>query len=100
MLTGILVPGRAYSTEATLFDIAEFVLTARGDRVERVTWTVPEGLLEAGPEPFVRAHVAAALQRSCGDDPEARPVLVAKSLGSQAAAMAAVRKLPAIWLTP
>ncbi|MEU4689017.1 alpha/beta hydrolase [Actinoplanes sp. NPDC023714] len=100
MLTGILVPGRAYDTEAPLFDIADFVLTARGHRIERIGWTVPPALLEIGPEPFVRAHVTAALHTARADAPSARPVLIAKSLGSYAAALAAEQRLPAIWLTP
>ncbi|WP_183227593.1 alpha/beta hydrolase [Actinoplanes campanulatus] len=95
MITGILVPGRGYTTRGTLFDLADGILTARGDEVLEVTWTVPDGLLQIGPEPFVRAHVAAALHRAAS-----APVLIAKSLGSHAAALAAERGIPAVWLTP
>ncbi|BBH69217.1 hypothetical protein ACTI_59020 [Actinoplanes sp. OR16] len=100
MLTGILVPGRLYGTSATLFDIADVVLTARGDRIEPISWTVPSSLYDIDPEPFVRVHVQAALHKARTEDPGARPVLIAKSLGSRAAALAAEQRLPAIWLTP
>ncbi|MEV0902295.1 alpha/beta hydrolase [Actinoplanes sp. NPDC049802] len=95
MITGILVPGRGYTTQGPLFDLADGILTTRGDEVLEVSWTVPQGLLQIGPEPFVRAHVAAALHRAA-----ATPVLIAKSLGSHAAALAAERGIPAVWLTP
>ncbi|GAA0475120.1 hypothetical protein Aca07nite_83800 [Actinoplanes capillaceus] len=95
MISGILVPGRGYTIDGTLFDLADAILTARGDEVVPVSWTPPEGLFQVGPEPFVRVHVAAALHRA-----SARPVLIAKSLGTYAAALAAERELPVVWLTP
>ena len=62
-----------------------------------MSWEVPEGLFRSGcVEGFVRAHVAAALYRSPSD----RPVIIAKSLGTYAAAFAAEHELPSIWLTP
>jgi hypothetical protein len=96
-LTGILVPGRLYTTAGTLFDLADHILTGHGDAVEHITWLAPDGLLDVDPEPFVRVHTEAALHRI---DPGTRPVLIAKSLGTRAAALAAERSLPAIWLTP
>jgi hypothetical protein len=68
--------------------------------VETINWTVPDGLLDIGPEPFARAHVTAALHLLTGAAPAARPVIVAKSLGTYCAKLAAERHLPAIWLTP
>jgi hypothetical protein len=68
--------------------------------VETIHWSVPDGLLDIGPEPFVRAHMAAALQRLSVAARTATPVIIAKSLGTYAAALAAERQLPAIWLTP
>jgi hypothetical protein len=56
--------------------------------------------LDIGPEPFVRAYVAAALHRLSVAARTATPVIIAKSLGTYAAALAAERKVPAIWLTP
>ncbi len=96
-LTAILIPGRLYTTAGTLFDLADHALTGRGDAVAHVSWLAPDGLLDIDPEPFVRVHAAAALHRI---DPATRPVLIAKSLGTRAAAFAAERAMPAIWLTP
>jgi hypothetical protein len=100
MIAGVLVPGRGYGVQGPLFDLADEALRDLGAAVEAITWTVPDGLLSIGPEPFVRAHVAAALHRLTTAAPTARPVLIAKSLGSHAAGLAAERELPAVWLTP
>ena len=100
MIAGIVVPGRGYGPQAPLLDLAAEAFADLGNAVETVAWTVPDGLLDIGPEPFVRAHVEAALHRLSSAAPAARPVLVAKSLGTHAATLAAERQLPAIWLTP
>ncbi|MDP9792882.1 hypothetical protein J2S43_001394 [Catenuloplanes nepalensis] len=100
MIAGILTPGAGYGPQAPLFDLASEALADRNAAVEIITWTVPEGLLEIGPEPFVQAHVGAALHRLSKTAPTATPILIAKSLGTYAAALAAERELPAIWLTP
>jgi hypothetical protein len=100
MMTGILVPGSGYTTQAPLLDLADAALSDRRCVVEHVAWAVPEGLLQIGPEPFVRAHVTAALHRSREAWPQRSVVVIAKSLGSYAAPLVAERGLPAIWLTP
>jgi hypothetical protein len=100
VIAGILVPGRGYSTQAPLLDLADAAVRARRGHAEHVTWSVPEGLSEIGPEPFVRAHVSAALVRAESGAPGSRPVVIAKSLGSYAAALVGERGIPAIWLTP
>jgi hypothetical protein len=101
VLTAILVPGGgAYTTRGTLFDLADAAFAARNATVERISWEVPRGLLRVGPEPFVRVHVAAALTRLTAPAPAGSTVVVAKSLGSYAAALAAEHHFPAIWLTP
>ncbi|MEV6931536.1 alpha/beta hydrolase [Dactylosporangium sp. NPDC051485] len=100
MIAGVIVPGRGYGPQAPLLDLAHEALADRDAAVEVVHWTVPEGLLDIGPEPFVRAHVSAALHRLAGRTPGAQPVIIAKSLGTHAALLAAERELPAIWLTP
>jgi len=110
MINGILIPGGT-GLIGTLLDIAWETLADRTAHVEAITWATPRDILDVDPEPFVRTHVEAALQRaeevatSVGATarpgrPKARPVLIAKSLGSYAAALAADRELPAIWLTP
>lgn len=100
MLAAVIAPGRLYGPQAPLLDLASEALSDRGAAVEAITWTVPDGLAEIGPEPFVRAHVAAALHRLAKSAPAATPIIIAKSLGTHAAALAAERELPAIWLTP
>jgi hypothetical protein len=100
MIAGVIVPGRGYGPQAPLLDLAGEALADRDVPVETVNWTVPEGLLDIGPEPFVRAHVSAALHRLTSAVPAVQPVIVAKSLGTYAAMLAAERELPAIWLTP
>jgi hypothetical protein len=100
VIAGVIAPGRDYGPQAPLLDLARHALTDRGAAVETITWTVPDGLLDIGPEPFVRAHVAAALHRLAESVPAATPLIIAKSLGTYAATFAAERELPAIWLTP
>ena len=97
MLAGIIVPGGLYTVQGPLLDLADHALRDRRAPVEAVSWTVPYGLVRSGQaEPFVRAHVISAMERSPSD----RPVLIGKSLGSFAAVLTAERQLPAIWLTP
>ena len=99
MMTGILVPGLGYTTQAPLLDLADNALSDRQSVVEHVTWTVPQGLMQIGPEPFVRAHVAAALHRLRATEPERPVVVIAKSLGSYAATLVSEHEFPAVWLT-
>ncbi|MEV4344596.1 alpha/beta hydrolase [Actinoplanes sp. NPDC049596] len=101
MIAGVIVPGRGYGPQAPLLDLADEALADLNAVVATISWTVPEGLSDIGPEPFVRAHVAAALHGlSTGTAHAATPVIIAKSLGTHAATLAAERELPAIWLTP
>ena len=99
VINAILVPGGT-GLIGTLLDIAWEVLADRTAHVEAVTWDAPRDILDRDPEPFVRTHVEAALRRGEEIAPRARPVLVAKSLGSYAAGYAAEHQIPAIWLTP
>lgn len=100
MIAGVIVPGLGYGPQAPLLDLAGEALADLDAAVETVTWTVPDGLLDIGPEPFVRSHVLAALHRLAKAAPGTQPVIIAKSLGTHAAGLAAERQLPAIWLTP
>jgi hypothetical protein len=80
MIAGVIVPGRGYGPQAPLLDLASEALSDRAVPVVTVNWTVPDGLLDIGPEPFVRAHVSAALHRLANAAPAAQPVIIAKSL--------------------
>jgi hypothetical protein len=89
--TAILLPGRAYTTDAPLLAYAGYVLDAAGWSVVPVWWDEP---VQQSSE-WVGSKLAAATSDVSG------PVLiVAKSLGTRAAPLAAERGYPAVWLTP
>jgi hypothetical protein len=100
MLGAILVPGGIGTVHTTLLELSWFALNDRGAAIEEISWTMPPGLPTVDPEPWVRTYVAAALHRLDQQAPGASPVLIAKSLGTHAASLAAERELPAVWLTP
>lgn len=81
MIAGVIAPGHGYGPQAPLLDLAGEALADRSAAVETINWTVPDGLLDIGPEPFVRAHVAAALHRLSVAARTATPVIIAKSTG-------------------
>jgi hypothetical protein len=99
-----LIPGISYSVERPLLHFARAVFAAHGWTTRDVRWPGPP------PQPdgtdfrswntrlsgFAQAHVASIVDRETAP----RIALVGKSLGAFAAAVAADRNLPAIWLTP
>lgn len=99
----VLIPGGMYGTSAPLLMYSGDAALARGARLERVEWSRPDEPRHLDPTergPWVLSDVDPVLDRLTVDWPAAMPVLVGKSLGSYAAAAAASRGLPAIWLTP
>lgn len=85
-----------FGPAAPLLMYAGDVAERRGATVHRHSWS------QESPSPFdppieqwVCDQVTPLLDRLGG-----RPLLVAKSLGTNAAAVAAERSLPAVWLTP
>jgi predicted alpha/beta-hydrolase family hydrolase len=92
--TAVLVPGSGYPPQAPLLFFAGFVLLQHGWRVEHHWWDPPDLESPDGYTPWVCDEVAAALPA------EGRCLVVAKSLGTRAALLAAERGLPAIWFTP
>jgi hypothetical protein len=73
-------------------DVAE----RRGTAVHRHSWSQqPPDPFEPEVESWVRGEVTPLLDALGG-----RPLLIAKSLGTNAAALVAERSLPAVWLTP
>jgi hypothetical protein len=95
----VVLPGRTGGTFAPLPLYTGDVAASRGATVHRHEWVstppgVPEVYRPATVE-WVRAEVTPLLDKLAG-----RPLLIGKSLGSHAAALAAERDLPAIWLTP
>ncbi|GAA0528018.1 hypothetical protein GCM10010172_05710 [Paractinoplanes ferrugineus] len=89
----VVLPGRRAGTWSPLPLYTSRVAEERGATVHRHEWGghAPE---PAGVE-YVRGEVTPLLDELGG-----RPLLIGKSLGTNAAALAAERDLPAIWLTP
>jgi pimeloyl-ACP methyl ester carboxylesterase len=96
MVDAVVLPGRSFGSGAGLLMYAGAVVTSRGAALHRHSWPsdVPDPL-EPPIEGWVRAEVAPLLDRIGG-----RPLLIGKSLGTNAAGLAAERGLPAVWLTP
>ena len=99
--SAVVLPGRAFGPYAPLLFFAGVAAKARGAAVEVVDWQPPASWQpENEPTPAARSawvlgEVTPVLDRQPG-----APLLVGKSLGSFAAALAASRQLPAIWYTP
>lgn len=75
---------------------AAAVAERHGANVHRHSWSQePPDPFEPGIEGWVRDEITPLLDTVGG-----RPMLIAKSLGTNAAALAAERSLPAVWLTP
>jgi hypothetical protein len=91
--TAVLVPGRGYSPQAPLLFFTGFAVLQHGWRVEQHWWDPPAEESERH-EAWVRREVERALPAA------GRSLLVGKSLGTLATALAAERGIPGIWLTP
>src|SRR6266545_4584515 len=94
MPDAVIIPGRLYGPAAGLLMYSAHVAELRGTTVHRHEWrgdppTTPD------VEDWVCASVTPLLDSVAG-----RPLLIGKSLDSYAAALAADRGLPAVWLTP
>lgn len=92
--TAVIVPGRGYPPAAPLLFFAGFELLQHGWSVRQVWWDPPEHETDELTTAWVRGHVERALPES------GRVLLVAKSLGTYAAPLAAERGFEAVWLTP
>lgn len=88
-----MLPGRTFGPYAGMLAYAGAVAAERGAAVYRHEWSgdVPDPF-RPGIEGWVRAEVEPLLGGS--------PLLIGKSLGTNAAGLAAERSLPAVWLTP
>jgi predicted alpha/beta-hydrolase family hydrolase len=92
--TAVLVPGRGYPAVAPLLFFAGFALLQHGWSVRQVWWDPPAHESDEQTTAWVRARVEEALPEG------GRLLLVAKSLGTYAAPLAAERGCEAVWLTP
>src|SRR3954447_15151821 len=96
MADAVVLPGRAFGPGAGLLMYAGAVAGSRGATVHRLSWSPdPPDPFEPPIEDWVRAAVTPLLDRVGGT-----PMLIGKSLGTNAASLAAERALPAVWLTP
>lgn len=95
MSDAFVIPG-AYSPFTPLSYYAGIVAERRGATVHLHEWTekVPNWQVPAIAD-WVRAQVIPLLDSSDGT-----PLLIGKSIGSNAAVLTAERSLPAVWLTP
>jgi hypothetical protein len=92
--TAIVVPGRGYPPAAPLTFFAGFALLQHGWSVRQVWWDPPGYESDEQTTAWVRAQVEPALPE------RGRVLLVAKSLGTYAAPLAAEHGCDAVWLTP
>lgn len=96
MPDAVVIPGAKFGPGAPLLMYAGDVAEQRSATVHRYSWS------REFPEPdqpeiesWVGGEIAPLIDIVGG-----RPLLIGKSLGTNAAAIAAERSLPAVWLTP
>lgn len=96
MADAVVIPGRAFGPAAGLLMYAGVVAERRGATVHRHWWSQPPSHpFEPPIESWVGDQIGPLLDRLGGS-----PLLIGKSLGTNAATLAAERSLPAVWLTP
>lgn len=91
----IVLPGGKYTPDGPMLFFAAQVALMRGWDVRQVWWEVPQFSSDAEEVAWVGAQLDAALDGYAG-----RVLVVAKSLGTLAAPVAAARGYDAAWLTP
>jgi hypothetical protein len=85
-----------FGPAAGLLMYAAAVAERRGATAHRHSWSErPQQVFESEIEAWVRDEIGALLDAVGGS-----PLLIGKSLGTNAATLAAERRLPAVWLTP
>jgi hypothetical protein len=94
----VLVPGRGYTTDGPLLMYAGLAVRRRGGYVHRIAWDAPES--EAHTHSWVAGQVGDALEETAAVTGVPAPLVIGKSIGSQAAPLVAERGLPAVWMTP
>ncbi len=96
MADAVVIPGLLYGPAAGSLMYAGEVAERRGARLHRHWWSdEPPDHTQREVEDWVCADVAPLLDRL--DD---TPLLIGRSLGANAALLAAQRSLPAVWLAP
>src|SRR5262245_42017155 len=96
MADAVVLPGGRFGPAAGLLMYAGDVAERRGAALHRYSWSrEPAAPFEPAVEGWVRGEVTPLLDALGGS-----PLLIGKSLGTNAAVLAAERSLPAVWLTP
>lgn len=91
----VVLPGSRYTPDGPMLFFATQVALMRGWDVRQVWWEVPQFSSDADEVAWVGAQLDAAVDGYAG-----RILVVAKSLGTMAAPVAAARGYQAAWLTP
>lgn len=91
----VVLPGRRYTPDGPMLFFAAQAALAHGWSVRQVWWEVPESDDEDDGTAWVSRQLEGALAGFTG-----RVLVVAKSLGTLAAPLAAARGYDAAWLTP
>lgn len=94
-----MAPGGNYGTDGPLLMYARLAVERRGSRVRAITWQLSGAGGVSQQRERVAEQVAAAANEMTVATGSA-PVVIGKSLGSLAAAVAADRGLAAVWFTP
>jgi pimeloyl-ACP methyl ester carboxylesterase len=101
MPDAVVIPGRMGGPWAPLPMYAGDVAENRGATVHRHWWTEEPGdPFEPDIEAWVHGQVTPLLDALTAQSGTGTPLLIGKSLGTNAASLAADRSLPAVWLTP
>jgi hypothetical protein len=96
MADAVVIPGRMFGPAAGLLMYVGTVAERKQAKVHRHTWSQdPPAPDDPEVERWVQGEITPLLDKIGGS-----PLLIAKSLGTNAAALAAGRSLPAVWLTP
>jgi hypothetical protein len=90
----VIIPGGNYGPRTGLLLYVSEAARRRGADLEPIEWTPPAGGPLRERASWVHDQVTPVVEKL------AAPLLIGKSLGSFAAAVAADRGLPAVWLTP
>lgn len=96
-MDALILPGSGYSSDGPLLNYARMAATRRGATVSAVAWTGVDAMPQLSTAELER-EICAQVRPHL--DVLASPLIIGKSLGVRAAALAADRDLPAIWLTP
>jgi hypothetical protein len=96
MADAVVIPGGAFGPATGLLMYTGMVAQQRGATVHRHSWSQrPSEPFEPKIEGWVCNEIGPLIDGVGGS-----PLLIGKSLGTNAATLAAERRLPAVWLTP